>query len=85
MMVTAIALTGAILLYTIIYRYTTLRSVRLTTYMIGAVVSFPLLGLCLYVLLTQAYSATANMWAVGVCGLLLGFWLKRPFTDLTAD
>jgi len=85
MMITAIALTGAIILYTIIYRYTTLRSVRIMTYMIVAVLSLPLLGLCLYVLLTQAYDAATNTWAVGVCGLLIGFWFKRPFSDLSAD
>ena len=83
LMIAAAVLTVSILLYTIIFRYTTLRSVKVVTTLIGVILSLPLLGVSLYVLLTKAYSTEANMWAVAIIGLLLGFWLKRPFSDVS--
>jgi hypothetical protein len=81
-MIAAISLPVAIVIYSIIFRYTTLRSVRVVTFLIGVVLSVPLIGFSLYVLLTNRYDSTTSMLAVGICGILLGFWLKKPFSDL---
>ncbi len=82
LMIAAAVLTVFYLVYSIIFRYTTLRSVKVITTLVCVVISLSLLGLSLYVLFTQSFGPEANLWAVGICGLLLGFWLKRPFSDI---
>jgi hypothetical protein len=83
LMIAAISLTASILVYTIIFRYTTLRSVKVITTLIGAIISLPLLGVSLYVLFSKIYATEVHLWAVGIIGLLLGFWLKRPFNEVS--
>ena len=82
LMIAAAVLTEYYLVYSIIFRYTTLRSVKVITILVCVVLSLPLLGVSLFVLFTKSFGPEANMWAVGICGLLLGFWLKRPFSDI---
>jgi hypothetical protein len=82
LMIAAAVLTLFYILYSIIFRYTTLRSVKVITTLIGALISLPLLGVSLYVLFAKSFGPDASLWAVGICGLLIGFWLKRPFTDI---
>ena len=82
LMIAAAVLTAYYLVYSIIFRYTTLRSVKVITILICVVMSLPLLGVSLFVLFTKSFGPEANLWAVGICGLLLGFWLKRPFSDI---
>jgi len=83
LMIAAAVLTAYYLVYSIVFRYTTLRSVKVITILVCVVLSLPLLGVSLFVLFTKSFGPEANMWAVGICGLLLGFWLKRPFSDIT--
>jgi hypothetical protein len=83
LMIAAAVLTVFYLVYTIIFRYTTLRSVKVVTTLVCVILSLPLLGVSLYVLFTKTFGSEANLWAVGICGLLLGFWLKSPFSDIS--
>ena len=62
----------------IIYRYATTRTVRLTTLIVAAIISVPLLVVALIVLLGGG-EAAGKMWALGVCGILFGYWFKSPF------
>jgi hypothetical protein len=82
LMIAAALLTVFYVVYSIIFRYTTLRSVKVITTLIGVVISLPMLGVSLYVLFAKSFGSDANLWALGICGLLLGFWLKRPFSDI---
>ena len=82
LMIAAAVLTAFYIVYSIIFQYTTLRSVRVITTLVGVVISLPLLAVSLYVLFTKSFGPDANLWAVGICGLVLGFWLKRPFSDI---
>ena len=81
-MIAAVSLPVFIVIYSMVFRYSTLRSVKVVTLLIGVGLSVPLAGFCLYILLVNIYDSLTNMLAVGVCGILLGFWLKRPFSDL---
>ena len=83
LMIAAAVLTVFYIVYSIIFQYTTLRSVRVITTLVGVVISLPLLAVSLYVLFTKSFGPDANLWAVGICGLVLGFWLKRPFSDIS--
>ncbi len=82
LMIAAATLTAYYLVYSIIFQYTTLRSVKVITILVCVVLSLPLLGVSLFVLFTKSFGPEANLWAMGICGLLLGFWLKRPFSDM---
>ncbi len=82
LMIAAGVLTAFYIVYSIIFRYTTLRSVKVITNLVGVVISLPLLAVSLYVLFTKSFGPDANFWAVGICGLVLGFWLKSPFSDI---
>jgi hypothetical protein len=74
----AIVLALGVLVSTIIYRYATTRTVRVMTLIIAAIISVPLLVVALIVLLGGG-EPVVKMWALGVCGLLFGYWAKSPF------
>jgi hypothetical protein len=82
LLIGAIVLAIGVVVQTIIFRYATTRTVRLTTMIVEALVSVPLLALALIALFTDGSDASANMWALAVCGILVGFWLKSPFRML---
>ena len=74
----AIVLAVGVIVSTIIYRYATTRTVRLTTLIVAAIISVPLLVVALIVLFGGG-EAAGKMWALGVCGILFGYWFKSPF------
>jgi hypothetical protein len=82
LLIGAIILALGVIVQTIIFRYATTRTVRLTTLLVAALVSLPLLALALIALLTDASDPAASMWALAVCGILVGFWFKSPFRML---
>ncbi len=75
----AIVLAVGVIVSTIIYRYATTRTVRLTTLLVAALISVPLLVVALIVLLGGGTEPSGKMWALGVCGILFGYWFKSPF------
>ena len=85
LLVCAAAMIVGIMVYTVIYRYATLRSVRVMTALIGLLASVPLLLLSLYVLLLGNFDPPVKMWALGICGILAGFWLKSPLKNITDE
>ena len=78
LLVGAIVLAVGVIVSTIINRYATTRTVRLMTLIVAAIISLPLLAVALIVLLGGG-EAVGKMWALGVCGLLFGYWFKSPF------
>jgi hypothetical protein len=51
-------------------------SVRAGPGIMQIVVSLALLGVALYVILSQKYSSADNNWAYGIVGTIIGYWLK---------
>lgn len=75
------ALLGGILAYTITTHYSTSRTVNGSLIMIALIVTIPLLGLSVFALLSSQFDEECRMWALGVCSLCVGFWLKNPVRD----
>lgn len=78
----AIGLAAGVIVSTIIFRYATTRTVRLMTLIVAAIISIPLLAVALIVLLGGGFEATSKVWAMGICGILFGYWFKSPFRML---
>ena len=49
------------------------KTVRLV---MGVIVSLAVLGCALYVILSKKYDASAEKWAFGSVGTIIGYWLK---------
>ena len=75
----AIGLAVGIVTATILLFYTTLRVTRVWIFMASVIVSVPCLAIALYALLSGESDANTKMWALGICGILAGYWLKSPF------
>ena len=75
----AIGLAVGILAATILLFYTTLRMTRVWIFMLSIIISVPCLAIALYALLSDESDGTTKMWALGICGILVGYWLKSPF------
>ena len=71
-----------VMVFTIIMRYATQRAIRVLTVVIGFIISVPVLGICLFVLISGQYNPQAELWALGSCGILAGFWLKTPLREI---
>lgn len=69
---------AGILTNTIIVRYSTLTSVRIIALLALFIGSIPLVVLSLISLISQSYDPLVKIWALGVLGAVLGFWLKNP-------
>ena len=82
LLICAIAMVVGIMAYTVIFRYATMRSLKVMSTLIALFASIPLLVVCLYVLLLGNFDATTKMLAIGICGLLAGFWLKSPLKNV---
>ena len=82
LIIIAACLTAGVLVFTIIDRYATMRSLKVLTTVIAMILSVPVIVLSLYVLITGGFGSTADMWAMGICGIMVGFWLKKPFQSL---
>jgi hypothetical protein len=78
----AIVLAVGVIVSTIIFRYATTRTVRLTTLIVAAIISVPLLVVALLELFGGEAGPTGKMWAMAVCGILFAFWFKSPFRML---
>ena len=76
-----IVLAVGVIVHTIIFRYTASRATRLSTIIIAAIVSIPFLVIALIVLFGSG-EPVAKMWALGLCGILYGYWFKSPFRML---
>jgi hypothetical protein len=83
LIIAAGAVAVGVIVYSLIIRYGSLRSLKVVTLLIGLIISVPLLGLCIYVLFAGGQSSEAKMWALGNCGLLFGFWFKSPLKELS--
>jgi hypothetical protein len=77
-----IVLAVGVIVHTIIFRYTASRATRLWTIIIAAIVSIPFLVIALIVLFAGDQGPEARMWALGLCGILFGYWFKSPFRML---
>ena len=82
LLIIACCLAFGVLVFTIIMRYATQRTVRVLTVVLAFAISVPVLGFCLYVLISGQYNPQAEMWALGCCGILAGFWLKTPLREI---
>ena len=80
--IVACCLLASVLVYTLVERYATLRRLKVSTFIIALIISLPALGISLFVLISGNYTGSADMWALGVCGILAGFWFKVPFRTL---
>ena len=72
------AILAAILSYTIVVRFSTLRSVRIIALLMMLLGSIPLVVLALINLAGEAVDPAIKTWSLGVLGVVLGFWLKNP-------
>lgn len=82
LVIIAACLAAGVLAFTIIDKYATMRSPKVLTTIIAMILSVPAILLSLYVLITGGFGSTADMWAMGICGLMVGFWFKNPFRAL---
>ena len=73
---------AVILAYTIMTHFTVTRPINWAIFLIAIGASLPILGLALYALFSSSYDDTTRMWAMGICGVIGGFWLKNPFRDV---
>ena len=74
----ALGLAVGIAVTTVLLFYTTRRITRVWIFMLSIIVSV----LCLAVVLSDESDANTRMWALGVCGILAGYWLKNPIQNL---
>lgn len=78
----AIVLAVGVIVSTVIFRYATTRTVRVMTLIVAAIISLPLLAAALLVIVGGGFEAASKMWAMGICGILFGYWFKSPFRML---
>ena len=75
------ALLAAVFVYTVVTYYSTSRAVKGMLLVIALIITVPLLGLGIFSIVTSQFGEECKMWALGVCALSAGFWLKNPFRD----
>ncbi len=74
-------LLAAIYGYTLTTHFSSSRTTKGGVMLIALIVSVPLLGFGIYVLVTSSFDENLKMWAMGICALIAGFWLKNPTRD----
>jgi hypothetical protein len=79
------ALIAGIAVYSLITHYATSRKATGLLMLFAIIISVPLLGLGVYTIVSGSYKAETNMWAMGTCAMLAGFWLKNPLKDFTQN
>ena len=72
---------AGILVNSIVVRYSTLTSPRLTVLLIIFLGSIPLVVISLVVVLSAEWAGSTDMWALGTLAAVIGFWLKTPFRN----
>ncbi len=75
------ALLAAIYGYTLTTYFSSSRTVKGGVMVAAVIASVPILGFGIYVLVSSTFDANVKMWAMGICALIAGFWLKNPFRD----
>ena len=77
------ALLAGVLGYSIMTHYSTSRAAIGSLLIFALVISIPLLGLAIFVLIDSGSGTDARMWALGSAGVIAGFWLKNPMRDFS--
>lgn len=77
------ALLVGVLGYSIMTHYSTSRAAIGFVLIFALVISIPLLGLAIFVLIDSGSASDAKLWALGSAGVIAGFWLKNPVRDFS--
>ena len=67
--------------YTLATYYSTSKMAKGWILIVAIILTLPLIALGIYTILSGDYGASTKMWAMGVCALCGGFWLKNPTRD----
>ena len=75
------AVLAGVVAYSLATYYSTSKMAKGWILIVALLVTVPLIALGVYAILSGDYEASTRMWAMGVCALCGGFWLKNPTRD----